>query len=63
MEKDIEPTCKTCVFFFSRNMVSGIGVCRRYPPTVVPDDSGNNYAEWPSLSDSQWCGEYKEKQL
>lgn len=51
--------CGRCIFWFG-------GICRRYPPVVVPTPNDNQlpviYApmEWrPSVLASDWCGEFR----
>ncbi|PTM60819.1 hypothetical protein [Phreatobacter oligotrophus] len=38
-----------------RNYLDSRGICRAHPPTAKDDGS----ARWPSVSRSDWCGEYK----
>lgn len=47
--------CKTCNY---RYVYAGKIFCRRYPP--LPKISA--FADtWPTVSDSDWCGEYTTK--
>jgi len=53
--------CETCRFFARTNAVSGMGVCRRFPPQVVSFQSVERcYDRWPEVHSRQWCGEYQE---
>ena len=46
-------TCKTCVYWDSKNRDKDHGTeCRRYPPL---DDE----ATWPVSNHYHWCGEHK----
>lgn len=48
--------CKTCLYFTpnTTSAPSTAGICRRYPPVVVP----NYAAQWPQVDETQACGEY-----
>ena len=43
--------CKTCSFFNAEQPQ-----CRRYAPQ--PDDTAGE-AKWPTVSATDWCGEYE----
>lgn len=34
-------------------------LCRRYPPNVINVDSETDYVAWPTVHDTEWCGEYE----
>lgn len=64
--QDSAPRCETCRWWCGK--VSGKvyypGECRRYPPTIAPDDKPYNrsYAKvWPVMSVSDWCGEHSPR--
>ncbi|MGB7406828.1 MAG: hypothetical protein WA906_14165 [Pacificimonas sp.] len=45
-------SCSNCQFFNSSETE-----CRRYAPQPAADDKK---AHWPTVSASDWCGEFKE---
>lgn len=47
--------CRLCVYgsFFTEYG----GECRRNPPTLLKESSGQ--ARWPRVSSDDWCGEWK----
>ena len=51
--------CDECIYYNK-------GECRRYPPVLVPnsyDSDGEdiyNSCEFPMVSATNWCGEYKK---
>lgn len=62
--KEIPEQCSNCKFFREHvyefdgdSVASDAGDCRRNPPRVVPD----NYAEFPLVIESMWCGEFQSK--
>lgn len=56
MPKEPQECCGNCRF---HNRLQGD--CRRYPPAViVMEDSAT--AEFPDVSPSDYCGEWKEKE-
>ena len=53
-------TCKTCAHFDPFD--DHYGLCRRHAPLAVlkPDgDNSDTRATWPTVADTEWCGEYK----
>ena len=62
-----EERCETCRFWLEEKD-QGIGVCRRYPPSIPVnpfyDDAISEYYSqypcWPATVDVEWCGEYSE---
>ena len=61
MENDFKQECGNCVFFTYEGCL-----CRRYPPVKRDPNSVNplhgyqvSPAEYPAVSSSWWCGEYK----
>ena len=58
--KPFTTTCRECVFYARhlQEMENGENVseCRRYPPTVHPDD---RIAVFPLTPESNWCGEHR----
>lgn len=51
--------CGNCVLWQETDpaMKPRRGRCRAYPPTVVPDASGDPKTAWPMTSPSDWCRE------
>ena len=56
------PTCETCPYFHW--LVNDKGMCRRRSPqpnVSNPErDVGRMVAEWPDVSDYDWCGEHPD---
>ena len=56
-------TCETCRFWnrdhYSTQSQKGLGVCMRFPPTVLATAS---YGLWPTLHDANWCGEHQPRE-
>lgn len=53
--------CKNCKFV--EELTGRFYRCRRYPPTLHPDNAQMNCgAKYPLVEASQWCGEYKRKE-
>ena len=70
--------CDTCKFFlpFHNPEDVGMGVCRRFPPSIVVSGGGNLYrdglpreglmkpltphSDYPLMQAESWCGEWKE---
>jgi len=58
----MEPECQKCRFWI--HWLSGRGICRRMPPSAAerhdrvayPNDS--IFSAWPTVSQSDWCGEF-----
>lgn len=55
--------CSTCAFYHhktTRQVVSFVGHCRRFPPQVVYDvtEDGKDNA-FPMVRAKDWCGEYQ----
>lgn len=49
--------CENCAFWRERN--EDMGRCLRYPPTVLPDNKGDGYADIQPMSDKDdFCGEH-----
>jgi hypothetical protein len=48
--------CKTCSLWDPGDP----GICRRYPPQVVPIDAtaGITLTMWPETDKDDWCGEW-----
>ncbi len=46
--------CKMCRFFHAE-----ASQCRRYAPQPTNDEK---QAYWPSVAESDWCGEYQPSQ-
>lgn len=51
-------TCRDCVYF-DKFEASENGECRRYPPTVIIDQSSDVF---PQVDKAWWCGEFKQKE-
>jgi len=47
--------CGNC--HFSRDVGSGVLLCRRYPPSIGP-----NYDHYPEVNTGKWCGEHIEEE-
>ena len=45
--------CKTCAFFNDQG-----SECRRYAPQPA---EGEKKPSWPTVTASDWCGEYKDE--
>jgi len=70
MTEVIQPyKCGTCKFWLVAQAVPGghsNGICRRYPPSVLPvarNDQGEIASQsfFPPMAESGWCGEYVMK--
>ncbi len=55
--------CRDCQFYMYRR--DGHGACRRYAPRPrrISDDAPvagqiEKWAEWPNVTDDDWCGEF-----
>lgn len=56
--EDYPEICGNCKYWHGcGGLTSEIGLCRRYPPTKIPDFC----ATFPVTDLTNWCGEYKEK--
>jgi hypothetical protein len=59
--------CKACVYFHDHGKetraatMAQIGECRRYPPKVIRDDEDNYIYFWPSIPETEWCGEFRRR--
>lgn len=60
MSEDIatKRCCYTC-HYFKQITGENWGTCLRYPPAAYPDSADS----FPGVTDSSWCGEYKEATL
>lgn len=68
-------SCGNCRFFTGEGNIDGHGLCRRNPPSVVPESVGRISEEingrlifWyqsmhPGVSKLEWCGEWSEKDI
>lgn len=58
-------TCATCTF--ARAGQGGLIECRRHAPSATAESYGlpsrgqHPQACWPSVSDSDWCGDYRSE--
>ena len=55
--------CKLCEFYSSGHVRVELGECRRLPPTVVAVSDYNKAkysSDFPRVSETQWCGEFKK---
>lgn len=50
----MKQTCNNCKFAVPPKG-TGLGICRRFPPTVVEDGMGL----FPLVGPSDWCGEWE----
>lgn len=58
------PACQLCRFFeqMCSDETGCGGECHRYPPTVVYDEAEcGPVSEYPFISGTDWCGEFKPK--
>ena len=58
--------CENCKWFELEEFSDKIGFCTRYPPIfqskqVMPNEHVSNVSEWPTVTTSLSCGEFKEK--
>lgn len=58
--EDWMPKCESCAFFDCEPK-EDIGVCRRYPPIVVPAGDDDFDSVMPITSRTDWCGEFTRK--
>jgi len=49
--------CENCEFY--DRLLPNSGMCRRNSPRVVP----GNENVWPSVHRSDWCGEFKPREV
>lgn len=63
-----EEKCENCKYFRPRPDKGGVGLCHRYPPTVVEgvwtddDEIGSTtFSLYPNVDVHALCGEFKEK--
>jgi hypothetical protein len=61
--EDNTPCCKNCRYFFpdevKGRMKTELGICRRYPPTILGiDEDGITQQDWPTVTNQWICGEY-----
>jgi hypothetical protein len=55
--------CKNCKYSYKDKSDSWeLTQCRRYPPTVVYDDTYMRNNVFPYVEDIYWCGEFKAKE-
>lgn len=56
--------CSACAYWErmtdDRDMEDDAGLCRRYPPVVLLDDS-EPFTIWPITDDVDMCGEYQAR--
>jgi len=69
MNGDFNPTCGNCKFYKPTIGRPSEGLCRRFPPVVIPlplpppNPPVAPVAVMPNMQDSNWCGEWKGKHL
>jgi hypothetical protein len=57
--------CGTCKFYFTAGKDTTKGNCFRHPPQVVIDPTNHSTpamdltAKLPTVSDTDWCGDYQ----
>ena len=60
-------TCEVCLFWSRDCKDFQWGSCHRMPPSLVDTasqvDVGEAAAYWPNTIESDWCGEFKEKEI
>lgn len=63
--------CELCRYWDRFHGSSAVGLCHRYPPTLVTEidcnEDGGSYSVSPiqvrpTLEADDWCGEFKEKE-
>jgi hypothetical protein len=52
--------CSLCRYYNSSAPASGEGECRRYPPSIT-SARVSLAADFPPVSDYEWCGEFRKK--
>lgn len=55
--------CDGCRFWARNLAQAGYGECRRHSPVIVPNRDVGNLSEmytghWPTVKESDWCGEF-----
>jgi hypothetical protein len=59
-ERSREATCSACRFFDRFYSSCSSGFCRRSPPRIIgKHEDGDWMANWPTVDDDDWCGEYQ----
>jgi hypothetical protein len=58
-------TCLHCKFWFSdkHSMFPHLGECRLHAPVIRSENQNSNSGTWPSAMKTDWCGEFKKKQV
>ena len=64
-EDESKPTCSNCRYWeLSLELKGGVsaGICRRYPPTILPPQDGedHNRSLFPETGNFDWCGEHED---
>ena len=55
-----QKTCDACRFFDRFYESCKAGLCRREPPRIIgKGDDGYLIANWPQVTDADWCGEHQ----
>lgn len=58
----LDPSCPSCRYYEAldpkRTQGKVLGLCKRYPPTVVIDSDGDPASVWPLVKDTNLCGEF-----
>ena len=52
-------TCQSCKYYLAQTETQGL--CRRYPPAMLPTQEGV-VAFFPPMLNEGWCGEHNEKE-
>lgn len=56
----VQESCKHCKYFLS-NVSDEYGYCRRFPPTVIGREDGEQESVQPTVAENEYCGEFKPK--
>ena len=67
LDGDVEKQCEHCRYFAPQGGDSVVGECRRHAPAPssirerrrVDDDTVGLSGWWPTVEDSDWCGEFE----
>lgn len=61
-----QESCADCRYWKPLASLCKVGLCRRYPPTIiiVPESTyavEEELTRWPDVGFDDWCGEWKSK--
>lgn len=49
-----EPKCGNCKYY-----KAVFAECRRHAPIAVPREADSTYTTFPSITDTEWCGDHE----